>query len=52
MKMLRPSAVSILVCAQDTLVDLYFISDIVLNFRTAFVNPKGIRETAPRAIAK
>jgi len=26
--------------------------DIVLNFRTAFVNPKGIRETAPGAIAK
>ena len=32
--------------------DLYFITDIVLNFRTAFVNEQDVRETSPKAIAK
>jgi len=36
----------------DTCVDLYFITDMILNFRTAFVNSKGVRETDPRMIAK
>lgn len=36
----------------DTLVDVYFIVDLVLNFRTAYVNSKGVRETRPRTIAK
>lgn len=36
----------------DTFVDVYFIVDLVLNFRTAFVNTKGVRETNPRTIAK
>ena len=36
----------------DTTVDVYFISDIILNFRTAFVNSKGVRETEPKVIAR
>ena len=29
-----------------------FQTDIVLNFRTAFVNEQDVRETSPKAIAK
>ena len=36
----------------DTMIDVYFVSDIVLNFRTAYVNSKGIREVNSRKIAQ
>eukprot|EP01052_Picozoa_sp_SAG31_P015667 SAG31_NODE_1013_length_10376_cov_9.342220_6_plen_224_part_00 len=34
----------------DAIVDIYFISDLVLNFRTAYWAPNGMLETDPRAI--
>ena len=36
----------------DSTTDLYFISDMILAFRTAYVNAKGIRESRPKVIAQ
>eukprot|EP01043_Picozoa_sp_COSAG02_P001880 COSAG02_NODE_41_length_47431_cov_32.449204_23_plen_1095_part_00 len=36
----------------DLVVDVFFISDVFLNFRTAFVDKHGHREGRPREIAK
>ena len=33
-------------------VDTYFISDIFINFRTAYYGPDGIREDRPGKIAR
>ena len=35
----------------DSIVDLYFIVDLVLNFRTSYRKPDGTHEEMPRAIA-
>lgn len=35
----------------DTMIDLYFITDMVLNFRTAYTDANGVREVKPRKIA-
>lgn len=36
----------------DTMIDIYFICDMILNFRTAYVDSKGVREVNPKTIAK
>ena len=36
----------------DVLVDLYFILDVIANFRTAIVLPSGVLEARPRVIAR
>jgi len=36
----------------DIAVDTYFISDLLLSFRTAFVSDKGVRVGDPKLIAK
>ena len=32
----------------DTVVDLYFIADLIMNFMTAFVDGNGVRQTSRR----
>lgn len=36
----------------DVIVDLYFVVDVVLNFRTSFIDVNGFREYRPAKIAK
>lgn len=35
----------------DTMIDLYFLTDMLLNFRTAYTDADGIRQVDPRKIA-
>ena len=36
----------------DTIVDLYFIVDLFLNFSTAFVDGNGVRHSSRRVIIR
>ena len=36
----------------ELLVDIYFVTDIMINFRTAYYGADGIREDRPGKIAK
>lgn len=36
----------------ELVVDLFFVADVVLNFRTAFYDENGFRESRPKYIAR